>query len=97
MADPEALGPIQGEGGVRASVLPAPPMTGEKPFAKALIKRVWRQRLGDMTEEEARAEGFDSLEAFLDQFRLINGRKLKGDLTNTQVYAVEFQVLKKLA
>ncbi len=73
-----------------------PPMTGERPFARALIKRVWRQRLGDMTEEEARAEGSDSVEAFLAHFRLINGRKLKGDLQNVQVYAVEFQVLERL-
>ena len=30
-----------------------PPMTGEKPFARILVTRVWKQRLGDMTPEEA--------------------------------------------
>ena len=72
-----------------------PPMTGERPFARIFIKRVWRQRLGDMTEEEARAEGYESIQAFLDQFRQINSRKLQGALEGVQVYAVEFELLEK--
>ncbi|MBI2935339.1 MAG: ASCH domain-containing protein [Chloroflexi bacterium] len=73
-----------------------PPMTGEKPFARIRIKRVWRQRLGEMNEEEARAEGHESLPAFFEQFQRINGRKIQGDLRQLQVYAVEFEVLEKL-
>lgn len=72
-----------------------PPLTGEKPFARVLIKRVWRQRLGDMTQAEAKAEGYESVDTFLEQFRKINNRKVKGDLKEVQVYAVEFQVVEK--
>lgn len=39
-------------------------MTGEKPLARILIQRVWRQALGEITAEEARAEGFDNGEDF---------------------------------
>ena len=74
-----------------------PPMTGERPFARALITRVWRQQLGEMEEEEARAEGYASVQAFLDAFQQINGRKIKGDLRQVQVYAVEFQLLERLS
>ena len=73
-----------------------PPFTGEKPFARILIKRVWRQRLGDMSEDDARAEGFDSVEAFLQQFKAINSRKIRQELNQVEVYAVEFQVLERL-
>ena len=73
-----------------------PPMTGERPFARVLIKRVWRQLLGEMTEAEARAEGYDSVADFLEQFQKINSRKVKGDLSKVQVYAVEFDLLDKL-
>ncbi len=72
-----------------------PPMTGEKPFARILIKRVWRQRLGDMTAEEARAEGYPTIKAFLEQFQKINSRKVKGNLRETVVYCVEFQLVEK--
>ena len=74
-----------------------PPMTGERPFARALITRVWRQRLGEMGEEEARAEGHASVQSFLDAFQEINGRKIKGDVREVQVYAVEFQLLERLS
>jgi hypothetical protein len=74
-----------------------PPMTGEKPFARARITRVWRQKLGDITAAEARAEGYPTRRAFLEQFRKINGGKLRGRLEDVQVYAVEFQVVEKFA
>ena len=74
-----------------------PPMTGEPPFARARIVKVWRQKLGEMSEAEARAEGYPTLDSFYRQFRKINDRKLKGDLRDVQVYAVEFRVTEKLA
>ena len=74
-----------------------PPMTGEKPFARALVTRVWRQKLGEMSEEEAQAEGYPTLQAFLDQFQSINQRKVKGDLRDVRVYAVEFRVVERFA
>ena len=74
-----------------------PPMTGEKPFARALILRVWQQQLGDMTDAEARAEGYPTLDDFYRQFQQINSRKVQGDIRQVHVYAVEFQVVAKLA
>ena len=74
-----------------------PPMTGEKPFARILIQRVWQQALGEITAEEAQAEGFDSIEDFLESFRKINGRKIPRELGGVVVYAVEFRLLAKLS
>ncbi|MBT0160641.1 ASCH domain-containing protein [Candidatus Bathyarchaeota archaeon A05DMB-2] len=37
------------------------------------ITRKWRQRLGDVTEQEAKAEGFNSLEEFQQAWKAING------------------------
>ena len=51
--------------------------------------------MGDMTQDEAKAEGYESIDAFLEQFSKINSRKVKGDLKEVQVYAVEFQVVEK--
>ena len=66
-------------------------MTGERPFAKLLITRVWKQRLGDMTEAEAQAEGYPSVAAFLDQFA--EGRRLDKPVEEMEVYALEFRLL----
>ena len=46
-----------------------------------------------MTEADARAEGYDSVEAFLKQFQTINNRKIHQPLKQVEVYAVEFQLL----
>jgi len=37
------------------------------------ITRKWRQRLGDVTEPEAKAEGFNSLADFQEAWKSING------------------------
>jgi len=71
-----------------------PPMTGEKPFARILVTRVWKERLADMSEEDAVAEGFATKAEFLEQFARINNPKLRGKrLEDVEVYAVAFQVL----
>jgi len=38
------------------------------------IKKVYPQKLGDISEEEARKEGFSSLDEFRDAWIRINGR-----------------------
>jgi hypothetical protein len=74
-----------------------PPITGEKPFARVLITRVWRERLADMSEADAVAEGYADKAAFLAQFARINNAKLKGrPLGDILVYAVEFKLLETL-
>jgi hypothetical protein len=45
----------------------------EKTRGHILITARWNQRLGDMTEAEARAEGFSSLGAFRLRWAQING------------------------
>ena len=68
-----------------------PPMTGEKPFARILITRVWKQRLGDMTEEEARIEGWPDKAFWLLQFS--EGRRFDSPLNDVEVYALEFHLV----
>ncbi len=68
-----------------------PPMTGEKPFARILVTRVWKQRIGDMTPEEARAEGWPDKASWIEQFSA--GRKFDGPIEDVEVYALEFTVI----
>ena len=66
-------------------------------FALLRIKRVWRVwDLRDMTLEEAEAEGYPSVEQYLEAFRTIN--KWSGPLPTWEnadtwpIWAVEFEV-----
>jgi len=45
----------------------------EKSRGHILIIRRWQQRLGDITDEEIRKEGFADLEAFARRWEQING------------------------
>lgn len=44
-------------------------------FAWVKITRVWKQRLGDVSEAEARAEGFPSRRAMLEHFCLTYAKR----------------------
>ena len=70
-----------------------PPMTGEKPFARILVTRVWKQRIGDMTQDDARAEGWADTDAWIAQF--IEGKKLNGPIEDVEVYALAFEVIER--
>lgn len=70
-----------------------PPMTGEKPFTKILVTRVWKQRIGDMTQEEALAEGWPDTDAWIEQFS--EGRKFDRPVDEVEVYALEFEVIER--
>jgi hypothetical protein len=73
-------------------VVPAATKFFERPFARLRIERIYRQRLGDMTEEDARREGGHTL----DYFRKVvwpavsRGRPFDPD---EEVYVVEFRVV----
>ncbi len=57
-------------------------------FAKIEVIRVWRERLLDISEEDAFKEGYNSRAEFLEAFKRINGGKeIPEDLV---VYAIEF-------
>jgi hypothetical protein len=78
-------------------------MLSKEYFAKIFINRVFRQKLRDMTEEDALAEGYPSREAYYDAFCRIN--KLTGTKTgygllcpenflDMEVWVVHFKVIK---
>ena len=70
-----------------------PPLTGEKPFARILVTRVWKQRIGDMTADEALAEGWPDKAAWIEQFS--EGRKFDRPIDEVEVYALEFEVVER--
>ncbi len=61
---------------------------GGKPFAIVRIEDVRSQRLGDMTPEEARAEGGYNLHGFADVWKEIHGIWLP----EVVVWVVEFKL-----
>jgi len=69
-------------------------------FARLRILRVWRERLGDITEDDAHAEGYPSRDAYLDAFQDIN-RLWRASLwaftLSSEVWAVEFAVERQSA
>jgi hypothetical protein len=75
------------------SIQPVKSAYYEKPKGHVQIKRRFEQRLADMTEEEARAEGYENLEAFRKEWPQITKRPL--DLQET-VTAYEIQKTEKV-
>ena len=69
-----------------------PPVSGARPFALARVTGLRRQRLGDMTEEEAQAEGCESLGAFLKEFQQIYDGKIVAEPREAEVWVVEFRL-----
>lgn len=66
----------------------------EARFAHLWIIDVREQRLGDITEEEAHMEGFDSREAFLQVFHNLNRHKLPSlGWEDETVWVVTFEVV----
>jgi len=61
-----------------------------KPLAKVRIKNTWSQRIFDVTEEEAKAEGFKNLTEFLERWKKINGYLIPWQT----VIAYEFKIVK---
>jgi hypothetical protein len=49
------------------------PGRGKVRVAEARVTRIFKQLLAEVTDQDAVAEGFASLEEFLDAFRSING------------------------
>jgi hypothetical protein len=63
----------------------------ESRFARLKVLRLWQERLGDITEADARAEGYPSRADYFLAFRRIN--RLSGDVFDLHVYCVEFEVV----
>lgn len=59
-----------------------------RPFAHVRVTNVRRQRLGEMTQEDAVAEGFASVDEFKKEFQSVYG----GWDDATEVWVIEFEV-----
>ncbi len=59
-------------------------------FAIVRIKRVWRERLGDISTEDARAEGGYAPREFIEGFIQMHQGRVTPD---TEVYCYEFELV----
>jgi hypothetical protein len=64
-----------------------------KPFAVIEVLALWKERLGDISPESIRAEGYSSLEEFKRAWIDINGEWNP----DAEVWAVRFRVVQKQA
>lgn len=67
------------------------PGRGKKAVARMTITRIRKERAIDISEDDARAEGFDSREAFWDKLRSLYGPNT--DLT-APYWALTFELVK---
>ena len=65
-------------------------MLSKEYFAKLEILAVWQEDILDITEEDARAEGYSGHDEYLAAFCRINKLGL-GDLDNLMVWVVRFR------
>ncbi len=65
---------------------------GGRPVAKVRITKVKYKRLNELTEEDAKMDGFNSLEELLQHLRKAYGNVSSNDI----VTIIEFEVLKRL-
>ncbi|MEM0371619.1 MAG: ASCH domain-containing protein [Ignisphaera sp.] len=63
---------------------------GHVRIGKALIKRIYRKKLKDLSDEEIRSDGFKSIEDLIKSLAKIYGsRRINID---SEVYIIEFQL-----
>ena len=62
---------------VRSVHLAKTKMLSREHFAKLYIFDRWEERLGDISEESVRNEGYNSKEEYLKKFAEINAKKIK--------------------
>lgn len=66
-------------------------MLSKEYFAKIKVTNLYKDRLGNITFEDCKKEGYDSKTKFIDIWAEING-SWREDLT---VYVIEFEVIKE--
>jgi hypothetical protein len=68
-----------------------------RPVARIRVTKRWKEKLGDITHPNARAEGFLNVAEFLAAFVRINHlNDTAGLFLNEEVHAVEFRCLEDL-
>lgn len=65
------------------------PLRGGKPFARVRVERVYEQELWEMTEDDAKKEGWYTLSEFQQLWREIHGAWRSEE----KVWVVEFALL----
>ena len=71
-------------------------MLNKEHFAKLYILARWEEYLGDITEKDALAEGYQSREEYLKKFAEINAKQIKKisyPLERISVKVLEFKVI----
>lgn len=66
------------------------PNRGKKAIARIRLKQLRRETVQDITTHDAHAEGFDSVDSFLETWQRIHGKKTN---LNREVWVFEFELL----
>ena len=83
---------------VRSKHLAKTKMLSKEYFARLYIIDRWEEKLGDISEEDAKAEGYSSREEYLAKFAEINAKRIKKlglPIENIRVKVVKFMVLEQ--
>ena len=69
------------------------PRAGGQPFARVRIASVRQERLGDISREDARREGYASVDAYLEGFCRINRKPLTQAVLDLVVNVLDFELV----
>lgn len=81
---------------VRSTQVAKTKMLSKEHFATLYIMDRWEEELSEITEDDAKAEGYNSREEYLAKFAEINAKQLKKlpyPLEETPVKVLEFMVI----